>query len=64
MDGRSVGAFVLDTGASGLVVTPAAAKELNLDAFGQLWVAGVGGNVLCQYRRGGDLKLGPVTIHR
>ena len=54
----------MDTGASGLVMTPRAATKLGLESFGELWVAGVGGSVQCQYRRAHTLTLGPLTIER
>ena len=64
INGKNVGPFILDTGASGLVVTPRAAKRLGLRAFGEVHVSGVSGRVPCQFRRGEDLKLGPLTLLR
>lgn len=62
VNNQPVGPFILDTGASGLVITPRAAEKMNLSGFGELCVAGVGGSVQCQYRQAESLKLGPVTI--
>lgn len=64
IDGESVGSFILDTGASGLVITPKAAQTLGLRAFGEVHVSGVSGRVPCQFRRGKDLKLGPLTLKK
>ncbi len=64
INGKNVGPFILDTGASGLVVTPRAAQRLGLRAFGEVHVSGVSGRVPCQFRRGDDLKLGPLTLQR
>jgi|TARA_B110000003_G_scaffold276574_1_gene324049 hypothetical protein len=64
IDGKSAGPFILDTGASGLVITPKAAKTLGLRAFGEVHVSGVSGRVPCQFRRGNKLKLGPLTLQK
>jgi predicted aspartyl protease len=42
---REVGPFILDTGASGLVITQSAANALGLTAFGEVFVSGVSGKV-------------------
>ena len=62
IDGVDVGPFILDTGASGLVISGAAADRLNLRKFGEVWVSGVAGKVPCNFRRGDTLELGPITI--
>lgn len=62
IDGVDVGPFILDTGASGLVISGAAAERLNLRSFGEVWVSGVAGKVPCNFRRGKTLELGPITI--
>ena len=51
IDGEDVGPFILDTGASGLVISRAAANRLKLRAFGEVHVSGVAGKVPCQPRR-------------
>lgn len=38
LNGREVGYFILDTGASGFVLDPQAADSLGLEAFGELQV--------------------------
>eukprot|EP00894_Picocystis_sp_ML_P000985 jgi/Pico_ML_1/51502/g2525.t1 len=43
IDGKEVGLFILDTGASGFVVEPSTADKLGMTSFGELFVAGVGG---------------------
>ncbi|KAK3250232.1 hypothetical protein CYMTET_40386 [Cymbomonas tetramitiformis] len=62
VNSRQIGPFILDTGASGMVMTPAAAEELDLPAFGELWVAGVGGAVRSQFRQGESLTLGGMEM--
>lgn len=52
------------TGASGLVIEEEAANELGLHTFGEMYVAGMGGRLLCQFRRGQELTIGPLTIQR
>ena len=64
IDGKRAGPFILDTGASGLVITPKAAARLGLRAFGEVHVSGVSGRVPCQFRRAEELKLGPLTLKR
>ena len=64
IDGKHAGPFILDTGASGLVITPRAAKALGLRAFGEVHVSGVSGRVPCRFQRGLELKLGPLTLKR
>ena len=64
IDGKNAGPFILDTGASGLVITPRAAKALSLRAFGEVHVSGVSSRVPCRFQRGQELKLGPLTLKR
>lgn len=64
LNGQDVGYMMLDTGASGLVIEQGTADELGLAAFGEMYVAGMGGRLLCQFRRGQQLTVGPVTIQR
>jgi len=58
------GLFLVDTGASGLVLDAAAADALGLPAFGELHVSGMAGPVRARLRRGGALRLGPLTLSR
>lgn len=51
-------------GASGLVIEEAIANELELTAFGEMYVTGMAGSLRCQFRRAKELKLGPTTIQR
>ena len=55
---------VCRAGASGLVIEENAADELGLHAFGEMYVAGMGGRLLCQFRRGQELTIGPVSFQR
>ena len=43
LNGREVGWFILDTGASGFVLDPQAANSLGLESFGELQVGGARG---------------------
>jgi hypothetical protein len=65
IDGIDVGPFILDTGASGLVITKAAAEKLAACAsFGEVFVSGVSGKVPCRFRRASELRLGPLLVDR
>ena len=64
INGQDVGPFILDTGASGLVISSAAAEKLNLRAFGEVFVSGVSGKVPCRFRRADALTLGPITVEQ
>lgn len=56
------GMMILDTGASGFVITKQLADSLALDAFGELYVAGVTQKVRSQFRRAKTIQLGPVRM--
>ena len=56
------GLFLVDSGASGLVIEREAAESLGLRAFGELFVAGVAGAVRSRFRRAASLSLGPVEL--
>jgi len=62
IDGKEVGLFILDTGASGFVVEPSTADKLGMTSFGELFVAGVGGKVKCQFRQARHFALGHVEL--
>lgn len=62
VNGIDVGPFILDTGASGLVITSKAAETLRLKTFGEVFVSGVAGKVPCRFRRATTLTLGPLEI--
>mmetsp|Transcript_18682 Transcript_18682/g.60958 ORF Transcript_18682/g.60958 Transcript_18682/m.60958 type:complete len:491 (+) Transcript_18682:127-1599(+) len=64
LDGQYKGAFILDTGASGLVITGKAANALGMGSFGELHVSGVGGKVPSRFRRCDELTLGPLTLFK
>ena len=40
------------------------ANQLEMRAFGEMYVTGMGGSLRCQFRRAKQLKLGPVSIER
>lgn len=52
LDGRPVGYFIFDTGASGFVLDPAVAEALGLEAFGELQVTSMVGKVASRFRCG------------
>ena len=56
------GVMILDTGASGFVITKELADELALGAFGELYVAGVTQKVRSQFRKASNIQLGPVEM--
>ncbi len=45
VNGQLAGWFILDTGASGLVIERDAADRMGLSSFGEVYVAGVGRKV-------------------
>ena len=62
IDGEPIdGVMILDSGASGYVITRELADELGLEAFGELYVSGVTQKVRSQFRRSKTLSLGGVT---
>ena len=62
IDGEPIdGMMILDSGASGYVITRELADELELEAFGELYVSGVTQKVRSQFRRSRTLSLGGVT---
>lgn len=61
--GEDLGLFFFDTGAGFSGISKEAADALGMDAFGQVSMTGMGGEVSStQLRRGGSLQLGPLTI--
>ena len=64
IDGKDVGPFILDTGASGMVISTQAAEKLGLRPFGEVFVSGVAGKVPSRFRRANELTLGPITMDR
>lgn len=50
INGREVGYFIFDTGASGFVLDPAVAAELGLEGFGELQVTSMVGKVASRFR--------------
>ena len=49
INGRDVGPFILDTGASGLVLDQRVADDLDLATFGEVHVSGVSTKVKCAF---------------
>ena len=64
VNGKDLGPFILDTGASGLVISKSAADAVGLDAFGEVHVSGVNGKVPCRFRRGTTVTLGPLIVDK
>ncbi|MEW5316892.1 MAG: hypothetical protein WDW38_008233 [Sanguina aurantia] len=58
----SHGYMLLDTGASGFVLSHAAAAELGSKKFGELFAAGIAGKVSAQFVKVATWSLGPLTI--
>lgn len=56
------GYFIVDTGASGFVVEPAAADALDLEAFGVVHVTGMAGKIKGKFRRAETFQLGPLQV--
>ena len=64
INGRDVGPFILDTGASGLVLDQRVADDLNLNTFGEVHVSGVSTKVKCAFRRAKELTIGKLKIEK
>ena len=64
INGRDVGPFILDTGASGLVLDQRVADDLDLATFGEVHVSGVSTKVKCAFRRAKELKIGKLKIEK
>ncbi|MEX2244793.1 MAG: aspartyl protease family protein [Fimbriimonadaceae bacterium] len=62
--GKDVGWFLLDSGAGGMVIDSAAAKELGAERYGELNVGGVGGVLESGYYDLSDFTLGPATVKK
>ncbi|KAI5069296.1 hypothetical protein GOP47_0015597 [Adiantum capillus-veneris] len=62
IDGKDMGYFIVDTGASCLVISAKKANEVEMPAFGELYITGVEGKFKSQFRRGKSLELGPLKI--
>ncbi|PRW56405.1 hypothetical protein C2E21_4538 [Chlorella sorokiniana] len=64
LNGRDVGYFILDTGASGFVLDPSTGDALGLEAFGELQVTSIVGRIASRYRRADTFQLGPLRMAR
>jgi hypothetical protein len=61
-DSTNSGYFIVDTGASGFVIEPAAADKLNLESFGEVHVTGMAGKIKGKFRRAEVFQLGPLEV--
>lgn len=64
LNGSHAGLAILDTGASGLVVSRACADAFALPAFGTVHVSGAGDRVPARWRRAASARVGPLTLAR
>ncbi|KAL4443501.1 hypothetical protein ABPG75_011238 [Micractinium tetrahymenae] len=64
LNGKEVGYFIFDTGASGFVLDPQAADALGLEAFGELQVISMVGRIGSRFRRAESFQLGPLVMER
>ncbi|KAG0559503.1 hypothetical protein KC19_10G110200 [Ceratodon purpureus] len=62
VDGKIIGYFIVDTGASSLIIAPQKARELGLFTFGEIYITGVNGVVKSQYCRANTFQLGQLRI--
>eukprot|EP00899_Mesostigma_viride_P001485 jgi/Mesvir1/11337/Mv26030-RA.1 len=62
VDGRDVGWFILDPSTSGLAITPQVADALQLPAFGEQHLNGLGGAIITRLHRSSSLQLGALTL--
>mmetsp|Transcript_4215 Transcript_4215/g.11372 ORF Transcript_4215/g.11372 Transcript_4215/m.11372 type:complete len:593 (+) Transcript_4215:139-1917(+) len=65
INGKDSGGYmILDTGASGFVITQSAAVALGLASFGELYAASISGKVQTQFVRAHTWTLGPISIQQ
>lgn len=64
LNGQLAGWFIVDTGASGMVLEPSYALEYGCATFGEQFVTGVSGSVRSQMARGDTMGLGAMTLRR
>lgn len=62
VDGNTIGYFIVDTGASSLIISPQKARELGLYTFGEVHITGANGVVKSQYCRANTFQLGQLRI--
>ncbi|XP_057816370.1 uncharacterized protein LOC131029744 isoform X2 [Cryptomeria japonica] len=62
IDGKDIGYFLLDTGASGLGICQKQAEQLCMESFGELYMTSFDGLVKSRFCRGKNFQLGPLTI--
>ncbi|CAM6063362.1 unnamed protein product [Sphagnum tenellum] len=62
IDGRDIGYFIVDTGASSLTIAPEKAMELGMHVFGEVYVTGAEGEVRTRFCRAKSFQLGPLKI--
>lgn len=58
------GLAILDTGASGLIVSRRAGDAAKCSAFGSVHVSGAGDRVAARWRRADSVRVGPLVLHR
>jgi hypothetical protein len=62
LNGADAGLAILDTGASGFVISRAAADAAGLESFGEVFVSGVGDKIASRFRRAASVRVGPLTV--
>ena len=62
IDGREVGAFLFDTGASSMAIDAALADRLSLPSLGRTWVSTSDGGTGACFRRALSFALGPLNL--
>jgi len=62
VEGKSVGAFIFDTGAGAMTIDPKVADALGMPKLGEVAAVGVGGRTSASFRKGKRFELGPLTL--
>ncbi|HEV2705356.1 MAG TPA: aspartyl protease family protein [Pyrinomonadaceae bacterium] len=62
VNGKDVGWFILDSGASAMVIDLKVADQLGMPAFGEIVAVGAAGSTKARFRQGETFMLGPVTL--
>ncbi|MFH0944744.1 MAG: aspartyl protease family protein [Planctomycetota bacterium] len=62
LDGGDERWFILDSGAGAMCISPEVADEFEMESFGKVPAAGVGGLTVSRFRRGASLTVGPLYL--
>ncbi len=59
---KDMGWFIFDSGAGAMIIDPSVAKEMNMEAMGDILMVGLGGNQTSHFRLGQSFQLGQAVL--